>query len=322
MAEDGNYMVQSCIVGKECTEEDLSAKLAASPFDVIVLILSAAVADGDAVRGFLMSASATNQKFGAKTKQAEGVSESVKNLVAEKAIYKLETRVFLIVHRAKVKGCVYSPWKSNTAVAGKLEFGVVEVFLETKHQRLPKFKLGIVDIQCEMNRDVVRALAGMCVCGRVAMVTGWFGKGNWEQVANFAAVAGATWKTPLYQVVHCGEQTLVHPSYIIIFGRFRNVSWPTITPVFDLGFFGCDLVSEMEPADDVPTWSLNRKGNIFVQGLGNVKMKVPDRDRMPSHCFQTSVWLGASIPGRGSLKRQIGEKGQGKVKGPGRQRVS
>ena len=173
-----------------------------------------------------------------------------------------------------------------------------------------------------MNNDVVRALAGMYVCGRVAMVTGWFGIGNRVRLTELAKLSGATWKTPMYQEVSCGERILVHPSYIIIFGRYRKVTWPSAVAVFELGFFGRGLVSEMEPADDVPTWSLNRKGNIFVQGLGNVKMKIPDREKMPSHCFQTSVWLGASIPGQGSLKRRIEEKGQGKVKGPGRQRVS
>ena len=190
---------------------------------------------------------------------------------------------------------------------------MVEVFLETTRQRLPKFNLGIVDIQCEMNRDVVRALAAMCVCGRVAMVTGWFGKGNNEQVANFAAVAGATWQTPMYQAVHCGAQILVHPSYIILFGWFRNVSWPKTDVVFDPGYFGSDLVSEMESAEYVPTWPMNTNGNVFVQGLGNVKMKTPDRGKMPEHCFQTSVWLGTSVPSQARQKRGIKEEGQGKV---------
>ena len=101
MAEDGNYMVQSCIVGKECTEEDLSAKLAASPFDVIVLILSAAVADGDTVHQFPMAAYANNKRFGARAGKAVGGNASLKNLLKEKAIYKLETRIFLIVSRAR-----------------------------------------------------------------------------------------------------------------------------------------------------------------------------------------------------------------------------
>ena len=114
----------------------------------------------------------------------------------------------------------------------------------------------------------------------------------------------------------------MHPSYIIINGRFRQVSWPPKVAVFDLGFFGRDLVSEMEPADYVPTWAFNEKGNCFVQGLGNVKMKTPDRGKMPEHCFQTSVWLGTSVPSQAHLKRVIEEEGQGKVKGPGRQRVS
>ena len=80
-------MVQSCFVGKECTEDDLSVKLAESLFDAIVLVLSSAVAGDDAVCMFLMSAFATNQEFGANAEHADGVSESVKNFLREKAIY-------------------------------------------------------------------------------------------------------------------------------------------------------------------------------------------------------------------------------------------
>ena len=182
VSESGNFMLQTCIVGKQCEPGELRIKLTASPFDVVVLVLSAAVADDDPVRDFPISA-ATIIKYGSY--------RSTEGLIEEKHVYWIEDRVFLVVHRAKVQLCVYTQWATPTAVAG-LKFGVVDVHLDTTRQRLSIFKLGIVYISCAMDEAVVKALAGMCVCGRVAMVTGWFGKGNRERVAALAQLSGAT----------------------------------------------------------------------------------------------------------------------------------
>ena len=91
-----------------------------------------------------------------------GVVPAVGNLLGQKAIDKIERIVFLIVHRAKVTHCVYTPWTTRTAVAG-LDFGVVDVMWGTTRQKLPSFRFGIVDIRCAMDDAVVESLAGMCV---------------------------------------------------------------------------------------------------------------------------------------------------------------
>ena len=124
-------MVQTCIVGNQCEPRELSIKLTASHFDVVVLVVSAAVADDDPVREFLLSASNIFPS------DSHSVSlhntYDTKGLRAEKHCYWIEDRVFLVVHRAKVRMCVYTRWATTTAVAG-LDFGVVDVHLDTTRQ--------------------------------------------------------------------------------------------------------------------------------------------------------------------------------------------
>ena len=152
----------------------------------------------------------------------------------------------------------------------------------------------------------------MCVCGRVAMVTGWFGKGNKERVAELAALSGATWKTPMYQEVWTGDQLLVHPSYIIIFGRFKLIKPRSAVAGLEPEFFGPDLVGEMEPSAEVPTWALNYRGSCFVQKMGQVKMNDPDVSKMPRRCCQTSVCFGSALPSQRRQKQKAAEKARAK----------
>ena len=331
MTESGMFMMQTCIVGRQCEPNELDFCLTVSPFDVVVLVLSAAVADDDPVREFLMSASRTFPSDAhLVARRAVRGTYDTKGLRAEKHCYWIEDRVFLVVHRAKVRMCVYTRWATTTAVAG-LDFGVVDVHLDTTRQRLPGFKLGIVYIGCAMDETVVEALAGMCVCGRVAMVTGWFGKGNRERVAALAQLSGATWKTPLYQAVRvqptavaggrvqptavAGGRVLLHPSYFIIFGRYKIVKWPTEPTALPQEFPMSDLQAEMELASDHPTWPLYERGSPFVHNFGPVVMKPLDFSKVPGNCFQTNVWFGTAVP---SQKSQLKAIDKSKAKGKGK----
>ena len=323
------FMMQTCIVGRQCEPNELDFCLTVSPFDVVVLVLSAAVADDDPVREFLMSASRTFPSDAhLVARRAVRGTYDTKGLRAEKHCYWIEDRVFLVVHRAKVRMCVYTRWVPTTAVAG-LDMCVVDVHLDTTRQKCPGFKLGIVDIGCAMDETVVEALAGMCVCGRVAMVTGWFGKGNRERVAALAQLSGATWKTPFYQEVRvtdraavAGNRVLLHPSYFIIFGRYKNLQWPTEPAALAQEFpMGDDLLAEMELSSDHPTWSLYERGSPFVHNLGAVKMKSLDFSRMPGNCFVTNVWFGTAVPSQRRQQLAIDKskaKGRGKAKGKGK----
>ena len=330
MTESGMFMMQTCIVGRQCEPNELDSCLTVSPFDVVVLVLSAAVADDDPVREFLMSASRTFPSDAhLVARRAVRGTYDTKGLRAEKHCYWIEDRVFLVVHRAKVRMCVYTRWVPTTAVAG-LDMGVVDVHLDTTRQKLPGFKLGIVYIGCAMDETVVEALAGMCVCGRVAMVTGWFGKGNRERVTALAELSGASWKTPLYQEIRvqptavaggrvqptavAGGRVLLHPSYYIIFGPYKVVKWPTEPTALPQEHPMSDLQAEMELASGHPTWPLYERGSPFVHNFGPVVMKALDFRKVPGNCFQTNVWFGTSVPSQKSQRKAI-DKSKGKRKG-------
>ena len=109
---------------------------------------------------------------------------------------------------------------------------------------------------------------------------------------------------------------LTHPSYFIIFGSFRAIRWPsdpTVVPHWIS--LGTDILTDMEPPNLMPAWPYNEDGSAFVPHLGNVAMKHVDFQRLASHSFMTSIWLGTATP---SKKRQ--EKELNRSRGKGRQR--
>ena len=118
-----------------------------------------------------------------------------------------------------------------------------------------------------------------------------------------------------------GDRVLLHPSYFIICGRYRNVKWPTEPTALPQEFpMGDELLAEMEPSSDHPIWSLYEQGSPFVQNLGAVTTKYLDFKKVPGNCFQTSVWFGTSVLSQKRQRRAIDRsrgtaKGKGKAKG-------
>jgi hypothetical protein len=73
---------------------------------------------------------------------------------------------------------------------------------------------------------------------------------------------------------------------------------------------GDDILADLVPMEDMPSWETNDHGNAFVHNLGVIKMNPLDWKRWFNGCFQTALWLGTSSQGRGANER----KGQGKGK--------
>ena len=271
-------------------------------------------------------------------KDAQPYKEPLRMLVAEKAVCKVHERCFVFAHRAKVPSVTYTEWNGSPAVAEdeQLRFGSLVIYLDTARQRAKSIRLGVVDLRCQMTDAMVGALADWIVADRVAVVTGWFGYGNGQKVAELAEKSGATWKTPLFQEVRLlnnqanlrnpavANNMALHaavadglgialPNYFIIFGRFSAITWPSVPTEVPEGFrLGVDLIKDMEVSSDMPCWAYNERGSPFVSHLGKAAMKPVDFRRVAHYSFQTSVWFGASTPSQRNLHRS---RGKGKSKG-------
>ena len=129
--------------------------------------------------------------------------------------------------------------------------------------------------------------------------------------------AGAVGDGPCHQVVRVidprrrslGFKTCTHPGFLMLFGYFRQMSWPEFPCEIDEEFkLGQDILDEMVLPHQVPRWDENSEGSSMVPNLGNVKMKPVDLNKWCQYCFQTCVWMGTSIPSMASqmnsLKRQ------------------
>ena len=150
----------------------------------------------------------------------------------------------------------------------------------------------------------------------VAAVTGWWGCGNEGEVGWLAARCQSTWKTPLYNdfvfnVQHAPGWTTC--TYFLLFGKSHSITWPGQPSMVPRDFhIGDDIRQAFVSVQDMPWWHRG-EARAGVQDLGKVSMKQVAWNRLPPHCFQTSLWLGASVPSIRSQIRHM-EKGKGKGK--------
>ena len=221
------------------------------------------------------------------------------------------------MHRGKVALWTYIPWHS-TAVADPslLHFGSLQVELYQDRQRAAQFKLGIVEIKCELEPPMLQALQSWIEEDMVAAVTGWWGRGNEVQVGWLAAWCKSTWKTPLYNdfvfnVRHPAGYTTC--TYFLLFGKCLSVTWQQPSVVPDDFHIGDDIRQAFVSVEDMPSWHLG-EARVGVQDLGKVKMKQIPWGKLPQHSFQTSLWLGDSVPSVSSQQRQVRGKGKWKFR--------
>ena len=114
--------------------------------------------------------------------------------------------------------------------------------------------------------------------------------------------------TPLYNDVAFNTQCptgWTTCTYFLLFGKCHSVTWPPHPSVVeDVFSFGDDLHQALVSVQFMPWWERGfaRDG---MQNLGKVKMKLVAWEKLPAHCFQTSLRLGDSVP---SVKSQIKQR--------------
>jgi hypothetical protein len=107
---------------------------------------------------------------------------------------------------------------------------------------------------------------------------------------------------------------MVHPSFYLFYAYYKSIKVPEeVTEDDGTVQLGDDILADLVPMEDVPSWETNDHGNAFVHNLGVIKMNPLDWKRWFNGCFQTALWLGTSSQGRGAKERQNKGKGKGKV---------
>ena len=185
---DSNLMIANWVIGKRCDPEQFDQALTKTPFALVVIVLSTAVADADAICQHLDQMSLNNPEN----------DESIGKVKTEKVVQRMSSHMFTAYHRAKVKGCTFREWSIRSHGEG-VRSGTLELQLDTSRQRLERIKIGVLDGRTVRDSHV-SALAEWIVLDRVAMVTGCFCDDP-QIIADLAHIARAVFQMPMFQEV-------------------------------------------------------------------------------------------------------------------------
>ena len=233
-------------------------------------------------------------------------------------MYKCTSKVYIAVHKAKVKGLMFVEWLRDQAAVAEprsdIKIGTLTLRMDLTRQKYNIIKIGIVDMRDRVNRDCwIDSLVEWIVSDRLALVTGHFGE-NWKLVAEIARQANAVHCEPLMQHMNWQDpqsrqwRTLTFPNYFLCFGFYRTITlvaseYEALPSSFNLAE---DLWNETTIC--FPSWPQNDEGSPFVPNLGAIKMKKVDWSKWIDNVFQTVIWLGTSTPGKQSQEKQKKQK--------------
>jgi len=326
----GNMQICTWVIGKDCIVDTLAEQLAKSPADFLTIVLSTAVAESHSIYMFLCQLAGVQSEARAvfpDCAPGQFPPEMQSNLLkvrTDKTFMSLGKKVFVAIHRAKVKNTTVTTMSINHRSRGPIDdvgLWCVTLNLILDRQRFDTMKVCIIDVRGQMHGTTVAAVAECVVLGSMDMLTGFFGNGCSAWVSDLASQSHAISWTPLYQSLLCPEQRF-HPSFYLMYGYYKEIKVPENVPIADPQWLlsAGDIVHDMMPLTEAPRWNLNDVGNACVQNVGKITMKPLDWKRWFQGCFQTFFWLGTSTPGRGAQARQRAKrKGKGKSsKGKGK----
>ena len=328
---EGNFMVATWIIGKEANASEMYAKLKRAPQDIVVLIMSDAIDQGDAIFvSLLYLAQIATDPFAPESV----VSEQIRSFLNEKSCYRLAPKVFALIHKGKVTSCTHSTWATKARDVPDprpqaLHLATLNLVLDHTRQRMTDMTLGILYTQDKILETDLDGLVQWVLQSRMALLTGYF-RENYPQLREIAQRAGAIFYEPFAQWVRlpsnvrCHEclapipenTQVTHPSYFLAFGYYRAIKIQLSPRPPEDWVFGEDILAEMIRYEQWPTWPCNDEGCPLVRNLGTIKTKDPDWRRWCHGTFQTALWIGTSMPSKSAVRKWHRGKGKGKRPGP------
>ena len=174
----------------------------------------------------------------------------------------------------------------------------------------------------------VSALVDWIVGDKIAFLTGSFGQGNDDILADLARDAWAINDRPIAQCVTRynyrirGYEKLVHPTFFMCFGCFRRIKIPHfIDEAWILAGFnlGADIINSCIDLKELPRWQMNDRGTLVVPNHGQIKMVQVDwRQWWINGVFQTTLWTGTATPSHKqqyNLRKRQETKQRGRIRG-------
>ena len=331
----GNLMVANWMISNTCDPIEFGRVLATAPFDCIVLVMSCAVALGDPIFRFVKQLQHGYPDIWRPSLADPDINpDIIAEVLREKAVYHLFGKIFVALHRAKVKSCHYHVYSIRSRGDKSVDFGSLVLVMDNSRQRMQSIKIGILDIRGQEGLQDVDAFVEWLVNDRVAILTGYFPDDR-EFVSSLAQGANAILWRPMFQGVvdrirSRGEVRLVGcKNYFILFGYYKAITNPhdIFLEIPHDWSIGQDILDEMIPSQEMPSWDENDVGSVFVPHLGHIKMKDVDFRRWCQGTLQTCLWLGTATPsyssqiqqGRSRGKQSKGKwKDKGKDKGQGK----
>jgi hypothetical protein len=330
---EGNFMLSNWTMSKWADPKLVGAKLKTAPFGCIVMIMSSEVAATDEIVVWLSDLAKQDKEIVVGKPVHDDLQ---KEILQEKAVYRLSDTVFVAMHRAKVHCAVQVVWSARSRGKGekKLRFCSLHLTLNDTRQAKKEMTLGIIDVKDVLSEADVDAVVSWIVMDRIAILTGNFGKDK-LMVQRIAKEANAIHDEVLAQWITFpgrggGKGFWTHPTYFVCFGFHRGVCMPMPQELPPDWQIGSDLFREMIECVDVPEWTANDMGSAYVPKLGLIKMKKIDFDRWCPFVIQTCLWVGTSTPSLKSQEAQMARsrgksgqhkghhKGQGNESGQGR----
>ena len=325
-----NLQVATWVLGESCCPEEFLWALAVAPFTCTILILTASAVAAEAPICIFLKLMDEMQDLDPKHRDWHKC-ESMKSVLDDKYFFRLgrkqEHSVYAALHRAKVSKAQFTENEIRSRGEPGIQFGTLELKLDTSRQRMNNVQIGVLDVRREPNGNDASLLADWIIVDRVGLLTGHFGSypgGIHTQFAqDLANQSKAVGFHAFCQHVTDDECTTAwfHPSFYMMYGCFHRIKidGPTIAALpkeFDLG---ADIWKEMIRWEETPRWDKREQGSAFVGPFGTIKMKCPDWKRWFNHCYQTVLWIGTSTPSISSQNRSRGKgKDKGNAKGKGK----
>jgi len=320
----GNFMIATWVLGKNTSPSEFGEKLALSPFDCIVIVLSIKTGPFAAIATFLSSLGQAPQTAPLSRKEMWKQDMDMVDLRfaihSEKLVYRLYTKLYVVISKAKVTTVTKTSYQTRSRGLSSVALTTLHMTLHER-QNMSEITVGIVYVDGEMSSEHINELVEWIITSRMAILTGYFGNNRqqWSQIAYDARAIldgpFAQWmKVPSDKVSYYGYAgdidddgmaIVAHPTCYMFFGYYKTAVAAHATPLAANWVLGQDLFGELIGALDMPVWERNDAGSPVVQGLGTIKMKGIDFERWCHNVIQTCVWIGTSQQGRGAKKRWV-----------------
>ena len=314
-----NFMISQWILGKHCDVEEFADKISVCPMDLVCVLFSRSVTSADPIYIFIDYLVAATSSRDAKDFLNRSCGESMRfrdfgkvvDVLEEKAVLRLETSVWIVINRCKIRSATFieASYKDAGGSSPAASFGHLQLILNVERQAIERINVGVLYVHRAVSKADKERITQWLVVKRIAVLCGVYPKGEntCSFVSDLARDAWAVGWRPCAQEVGVktnrsgGVVAKTHPSFIMCFGFFNKFVWPeSASPVPEDFEMGADILRELIRTDEIPWWDENYIGSTSVPKLGSIKQKSPNFAMWCRNSYQNAVWLGTSIPSKSS----------------------